>query len=48
MLNPEDINTSVFNFTIFFEDKEWDILPFNGNPPKKEDFKKFSERLWGI
>jgi inner membrane protein len=48
MLNPDDINTSVFNFTIFFENEEWDILPFNGNPPKKEDFTKFIERLKGI
>lgn len=48
MLNPDDINTSVFNFTVFFKNKEWDILPFNGNPPKKEDFAKFTERFWGI
>ena len=48
MLNPEDINTSVFNFTIFYENDEWDILPFDGNPPTKEDFKLFIERLKGI
>ncbi len=48
MLNPEDENTSLFNFTIFFEDGKWDILPFNGNPPNKEDFQKFKERFWGI
>ncbi|MEE9408044.1 MAG: metal-dependent hydrolase [Polaribacter sp.] len=48
MLNPDDINTSVFNFTIFFENDKWDILPFNGNPPSKEDFGKFIERLKGI
>ena len=48
MLNPDDINTSVFNFTIFFENENWDILPFEGNPPKKEDFAKFTERFWGI
>ena len=48
MLNPDDINTSVFNFTIFFENEEWNILPFNGSSPKKEDFTKFTERLWGI
>lgn len=48
MLNPDDINTAVFNFTIFFKNKEWDILPFNGKPPKKEDFEKFTERFWGI
>ena len=48
MLNPEDANTSVFNFTIFNENNEWDILPFDGNPPNKEDFEKFIERLKGI
>lgn len=48
MLNPEDADTSVFNFTIFNENNEWDILPFNGNPPSKEDFNKFIERLKGI
>ncbi|TMM29623.1 metal-dependent hydrolase [Polaribacter aestuariivivens] len=48
MINPEDINTSVFNFTIFFENEEWDILPFDGTPPNKEDFAKFTERFWGI
>ena len=47
MLNPDDINTSVFNFTIFNKNNEWDILPFAGNPPKKEDFTKFTERLAG-
>lgn len=48
MLNPDDANTSVFNFTIFKNNTEWDILPFNGTPPKKEDFVKFIKRLKGI
>ncbi|WP_439132761.1 metal-dependent hydrolase, partial [Polaribacter sp.] len=48
MLNPDDANTAIFNFTIFFEKGEWDILPFKGNPPSKEDFVKFIERLKGI
>ena len=48
MLNPEDANTSVFNFTVFYKNKEWDILPFSGNPPSKQDFSKFIERLKGI
>ena len=48
MLNPDDINTSIFNFTIFKENKAWDILPFKGNPPSKEDFSLFFERLKGI
>jgi inner membrane protein len=48
MLNPNDLNTSVFNFTIFFKNKQWDLLPFNGIPPSKEDFSNFFERLKGI
>lgn len=48
MLNPDDIHTAVFNFTVFLKNKEWDILPFNGNPPSKEDFKLFIERLKGV
>ena len=48
MLNPEDASTSVFNFTIFLKNDEWDILPFSGNPPNKEDLNKFIERVKGI
>jgi len=48
MLNPDDLNTAVFNFTIFFGNNKWDILPFNGNPPNKEEISKFTERFWGI
>ena len=48
MLNPEDANTSIFNFIIYNKDDEWDILPFDGPTPTKEDFKKFIERLKGI
>lgn len=47
-INPDDANTAVFNFTVFFENNSWDILPFEGKPPKKEDFKKFTDRFWGI
>ena len=48
MLNPNDLNSSIFNFTIYNENNEWDILPFDGNPPNKEDFAIFLERLKGI
>ncbi len=48
MLDPDDANTSLFNFTIFLENNEWDILPFDRNPPKKEAFSKFIDRFWGI
>lgn len=48
MLNPEDPDTSVFNFTIFVKNGKWDILPFDGAPPSKEDFGKFIDRVKGI
>lgn len=48
MLNPDDLNTAVFNFTLFKNKNEWDILPFDGTRPTKKDFHKFIERLKGI
>ena len=48
MLNPKDENSSVFNFSIYYKNNEWDILPFKGTPPKKQDLIHFFERLKGI
>lgn len=48
MLNPKDENSSVFNFTIFNKNNEWDILPFQGNAPGKKDLDVFIERIKGI
>jgi inner membrane protein len=48
MLNPEDATTSVFNFTIFNKNGSWDILPFDGTAPKKEDFDIFIKRIKGV
>ena len=48
MLNPNDPNTSVFNFTLYKNKSEWDILPFAGSPPTQEDFKVFIKRLKGV
>ena len=48
MLNPDDLNTTIFNFTVLFKNKAWDILPFDGNAPSKEDFSLFINRLKGI
>lgn len=48
MLNPNDRNSSVFNFTIYYNKGEWDILPFRGDPPSSDDFKVFLERIKGI
>ncbi|WP_299055161.1 metal-dependent hydrolase [uncultured Polaribacter sp.] len=48
ILNPEDLNTALFKFTVINKNNEWDMLPFQGNPPNKKDFTKFTERFWGI
>lgn len=48
MLNPDDPKTSVFNFTLYQKNNKWDILPFDGTPPAKEDFNIFLERISGI
>ncbi|MBA6155993.1 metal-dependent hydrolase [Tenacibaculum sp. S7007] len=47
LLNPDDVNTSVFSFELKKEGDRWDMVPFNGAPPSKEDFKKFKERIYG-
>ena len=48
MINPEDENSSVFNFTISKKNNEWDILPFQGKAPTKKDLAVFVERIRGI
>jgi len=48
MLNPNNPDTSIFNFTIFFNNGKWDILPFDGSPPNQDDFSKFIARVKGI
>ncbi|TVZ55925.1 inner membrane protein [Lutibacter sp. Hel_I_33_5] len=48
MLDPDNKDSSVFRFTLLKENGRWDILPFRGNPPNKEDFSKFLERIKGI
>ncbi len=48
MLNPNDVNSSVFNFTISQKNNEWDILPFQGKAPTKKDLTVFMERIRGI
>jgi inner membrane protein len=48
MLNPEDENSSVFNFTISRINNEWDILPFRGKTPSKKELDVFVERIQGI
>ncbi|SEC27664.1 inner membrane protein [Tenacibaculum sp. MAR_2009_124] len=47
LLNPNDTKTSVFKFDLKKVNDRWDILPFKGNPPSKEDFSLFLERIKG-
>ena len=35
-VKPYRSNSSVFNFTIFYKDKEWDMLPLTEPLPKKK------------
>jgi len=48
MLNSEDPNSSVFSFTVFKDDDRWNIKPFSGKPPTKEDLQLFFDRVKGI
>lgn len=48
ILDPENKDSSVFKFTIIQKNGIWDIVPFEGTPPSKRDFKKFIQRLKGI
>ncbi|MCH3880874.1 MULTISPECIES: metal-dependent hydrolase [Tenacibaculum] len=48
LLNSNDPNSSVFSFTLKKEGKRWDIIPFYGATPSKEDLENFKERIKGI
>ena len=48
LLNADDPNSSVFSFSIYKEKDRWDILPFSGKPPTREDFDIFLKRIKGI
>jgi inner membrane protein len=47
MLNPKDINTSLFRFELKKENNRWDMVPFQGARPTKDDFSDFINRLYG-
>ena len=38
LLNADDPNSSVFSFTIYKDGERWNVLPFSGKPPSREDF----------
>lgn len=46
MLNPKDINTSLFRFELKKDNNRWDMVPFKGGRPTKEHFKEFTNRLY--
>ncbi|MBT8253242.1 MAG: metal-dependent hydrolase [Flavobacteriaceae bacterium] len=48
MLNADDPNSSVFSFTIYKNGERWDLKPFEGKPPSREDFNMFIKRIKGI
>ncbi len=47
LLNPNDVGTSVFKFELKEKDDRWDMVPFSGKRPSKEDLKEFTKRFWG-
>ncbi|MBT8257763.1 MAG: metal-dependent hydrolase [Bacteroidia bacterium] len=48
LLNADDPNSSVFSFSIYKSGDRWDLLPFEGKPPSREDFNMFIRRVKGI
>ena len=48
LLNADDPNSSVFSFTIYKDGERWNVLPFSGKPPSREDFDIFLQRIKGI
>ena len=48
LLNPKDIHTSMFRFELKKDKNRWDMVPFSGNRPSKEDLQEFRNRFSGI
>ncbi|WP_053991323.1 metal-dependent hydrolase [Mangrovimonas sp. TPBH4] len=48
MLNPDDPNSSIFSFYLEEKGTRWDIKPFEGEAPGREDFELFFRRIKGI
>ncbi len=47
LLNPNDAGTSMFRFELMKDNDRWDMVPFSGEPPSKEDIKEFTKRFYG-
>jgi inner membrane protein len=48
LLNENDSESAIFVFDLIKKSERWDIKPFYGDPPNREDFKIFLERVKGI
>lgn len=48
LMDPEDPNSSVFSFQMYKDGDRYNLLPFEGKPPSKEDFNMFIKRIKGI
>jgi inner membrane protein len=48
LLNSKDPNSSVFSFELQQENDRWNMIPFRGAPPSKEDMVSFWNRIKGI
>ncbi|WP_420552383.1 metal-dependent hydrolase [Tenacibaculum aiptasiae] len=47
LLNPNNSETSMFRFELMKENNRWDMVPFSGKPPSKDDLKEFTKRFYG-
>lgn len=48
LLNPNDVGTSVFKFELKEDGNRWNMVPFSGRPPSKNDLSAFFKRFWGV
>ncbi|CAM1351315.1 metal-dependent hydrolase [Tenacibaculum insulae] len=47
LLNPTKATTSMFRFELKEDGNRWDMVPFSGNRPSKEDLNEFFKRFSG-
>lgn len=47
LLNPTKATTSMFCFELKEDGNRWDMVPFSGNRPSKEDLNEFFKRFSG-
>lgn len=46
--DKDDANNAIFSFSLMKVGERWDVLPFEGKQPSREDFSFFWERIKGI